>query len=191
MADVVTFDAPNLRIIEISAAGDNELTVQEIYSEWKDWCRVGDNIKHPRAFRYVGGDPISDTLDLGVTYFLMNGWKIRPAELSHKLTVVGNLYTDPAGESAFVPTQGSYVVNVETRVSNLVDSTVADAAQIEADAALARKLLQNKMITDPSTGELIVYDDDGTELLRGDLFEDAAGVTPYQGQGAERRERLT
>lgn len=57
--------------------------------------------------------------------------------------------------------------------------------------ALVLKLLRNKQVTDPATGTLTVFDDDGvTPLVSGDLFEDAAGSQRYRGQGAERRERL-
>jgi hypothetical protein len=122
MSDVVTFDFLNLRIVEIDAGGDNELDLVEVYSEWKqalldDTSRLG----FPPAFREVGGDPVSQTQSLGTTFFLLNGWKIRPAESHHKLTVNGNLFTDPAGESVFVPTFGAFTVNTETRVSNLID----------------------------------------------------------------------
>lgn len=53
------------------------------------------------------------------------------------------------------------------------------------------KFLRNKQITDPATGKMTVFDDDGsTVLAQGNLFEDAAGTAPYTGNGAERRERL-
>lgn len=53
-------------------------------------------------------------------------------------------------------------------------------------------LMRNKTVTNPDTGEMTVYSDDGTTVLfRADLFEDILGVQPYRGQGAERRERLT
>lgn len=132
MPDIVTFDPLNLRIVEIDAGGDNVLDVAEIYSEWKEWLKLSDNAKFSQAFRFVGGDPISDTQDLGVTYFLLNGWRIRPAESSHKLTLVGNIFTDPSGFSIFVATLGTFTVNTETRVSNLVDSSVSrlDLAQL-------------------------------------------------------------
>lgn len=56
---------------------------------------------------------------------------------------------------------------------------------------LAAKILQNKTITNPNTGQMIVFDDDGiTPLLVAALYEDIDAVQPYQGQGAERRERL-
>jgi hypothetical protein len=65
---------------------------------------------------------------------------------------------------------------------------------VSQDQRLTRieKILANKMITDPSTGTMRLYDDDGTTLLlQADLFQDAAGTIPYQGQGVERREKLT
>lgn len=65
------------------------------------------------------------------------------------------------------------------------------AVETHAMLALVLKLLRNKQITNPSTGRMTVFDDDGsTVLLEGNLFEDSAGTVPYRGQGAERRERL-
>lgn len=122
---VVTFDGPNRIITEISALGDNELDWIEIYSEWKVWVTQSDNSKFLQAINFVGGDPISPTQNLGSTFFLENGWRVRPAELSHKLTVVGNVFTREPGESIFVATLGAFTVNTETRVSSLVDSSVS------------------------------------------------------------------
>ena len=93
MANIVTFDGPNKLIIEVSAAGDNVLEASEVYSEWKFWVTQSDNAKYLQAFTPVGGDPITGTESLDITYFLENGWRIRPAELDHKLAVEGNLYT--------------------------------------------------------------------------------------------------
>lgn len=125
MPAIVTFDGPNKTIVEIAAGAVNELSVAEIYSEWKDWVRVSDNAKFLQAFSVVGGDPISPVQNLGATFFLENGWRIRPAELDHKLTLVGNLFTREAGQSVFLSTLGAFTVNTETRVSSLVDSSVA------------------------------------------------------------------
>lgn len=58
-------------------------------------------------------------------------------------------------------------------------------------SVLAAKILRNKMITNPSTGVITIYDDDGTTpLLTANIYEDASGAQPYRGQGAERRDRL-
>lgn len=127
MPAVVNFNVtgPGLFIEEISAGGDNELDWLEIYSEWKDWAAQSDNLKYPPAFRVVGGDPISDVQNLGSTFFLLAPWKLRPAELDHRLILNGNIFTDPAGESPVVATLGTYTVLVEGFVSNLVDAAVA------------------------------------------------------------------
>lgn len=80
------------------------------------------------------------------------------------------------------------LIVVETGVSGLTPEESALLARL----VLLEKLLRNKQITNPSTGRMTVFDDDGsTVLLEGNLFEDAAGSVPYRGQGAERRERLT
>lgn len=56
---------------------------------------------------------------------------------------------------------------------------------------IVQQILRNKQITDPDTGVMTVYDDDGTTVLfTANLKEDAAGTQAYRGQGADRRERL-
>jgi hypothetical protein len=132
MPDVVQFDPATLRIIEIDASGDNALTFQEIYSEWKAWVLAdASRLAYPSAFRYVGSDPISETQSLGTTFFLTNGWRIRPAESSHTLTLLGNGYTDPAGDSPVVNTLGAFNVRVIFSVSNLVDSVFVNSPDIQ------------------------------------------------------------
>jgi hypothetical protein len=150
MANVVTFDTERLLIIEIPVYADesptpspqtmldNNTSMQEIYSEWKEFVNRSagspstGSLGFPPAIRIVGGDPITDTQDLGITYFVTNGWRFKPAEGNHRWTIDGNVWTDPAGQSVFVSTDGPYTVNVETKVSNLVDSSVArlDLAQL-------------------------------------------------------------
>jgi hypothetical protein len=52
-------------------------------------------------------------------------------------------------------------------------------------------LARNRVVTDPATGTMRIYDvDDTTVLAEADLFADAAGATPYNGSGAERRDRF-
>lgn len=58
-------------------------------------------------------------------------------------------------------------------------------------AQTIQKILRNKTITDPTTGVMTVYDDDGvTPFITANVYQDADGLTNYQGQGADRRERL-
>lgn len=149
MADIVTFDGPNKLIIEVSAAGDNALDVFEIYSEWKFWVTQSDNMKYLQAFTPVGGDPINLVESLDITYFLENGWRVRPAELSHKLTLNGNLFTREPGQSVNVDTIGAYTVNVEQKVSTVVrllspgDTTLSDAEKDDIINRLFLYILEN------------------------------------------------
>lgn len=123
MADIVTFDPINLRIIEIDTAQPiNTLSIREIYSEWKDWLLADDSRRaFPQAFRVVGGDPISTTENLGSTFFILEPWKIRPAEYQHALILEGNIFTDPEGGFPAVPTLGGFTVAVIFKVSTLVE----------------------------------------------------------------------
>lgn len=124
-----TFDGINKLII--LGEGTTSLSIRELYSEWVDWVALSDNSKYLPAFRTVGGDSISSTKELGITFFMINDWKIRPYEGNHRLLVEGNVYTDPYGSSIFVPTLGNYNIVIETTVSNLSDSSLAQMPEIE------------------------------------------------------------
>ena len=70
-------------------------------------------------------------------------------------------------------------------------SAVIDGELARVVLSNIQKVLRNRTVTNPATGKMTVYDDDGTTVLfECDLFQDVAGATPYQGKGAERRERL-
>jgi hypothetical protein len=70
--------------------------------------------------------------------------------------------------------------------------TITDQSGTMARAMrLMAAIAANRVVTDPSVGTYTVYDDDDTTVLAtGDLWQDAAGTTPYAGSGAERRDRL-
>ena len=75
--------------------------------------------------------------------------------------------------------------------NDILDNGVATYVEA-ADAVLFRKLMTNKKVTDPVTGILTVYDDDGvTVLLTANIYEDAAGTQSYRSRGLERQEKLS
>jgi len=130
----VTFDPINLRIVEVDTGGSsNEIEIREIYSLWKDWLLAdATRMGYPPAFRVVGGDPVSDTDNLGSTFFLMRPWKFRPAESDHELITNGNLFTDPSDWEPYEPTQGGYTVLFIQKVSTLIE-----AARTETDRVIS------------------------------------------------------
>jgi hypothetical protein len=209
-----TFDGGNKLVI--LTTGTVAFDVDDMYSRWIDWL-AGDPIRRGflPAMRSVGGDAISATKNLGVTFFMVNGWRVRPDESNHTLRVNGNLYTDPSGFSPFVPTLGAYNVMIEMTVSSIINTIATSgnsyslleigeavrneltpeldsitAMQSKVDIATA--ILRNKTITDPTSGVMTVYADDGvTPLYTAQMYENTAQTQTYRGQGAEVRNRLT
>src|SRR3990172_4377805 len=122
------------KIISVTVApvgGANSIDVKiDLFSDWKEWVLLSDNSKYVQAMRGVGGDPLPGSKALGDTYFLLNGWKIRPYEASHTMTVNGNLYCED-GTSPYVSTLGAYNVMVISAVSQLVSATIQQLPEIE------------------------------------------------------------
>jgi hypothetical protein len=107
----IAFDPATQRVILDSAS----VTATQIYSRWADWIATGDNAKYLPAFRTAGGDDLGSGLSIPPYYFLANGWKVRPMESSHNLTITGNLFVDGGGVPV-VSTLGVYQVNVNYTV---------------------------------------------------------------------------
>ena len=115
-----TFDGDNLTII--MNYGTTVVDVQQLYSDWKEWQLLDDNTKY-----YVA-------------YFLRtdNGWRIRPYEGDHELTLNGNLYASDINFPIFATTLGNFQVLVKQQLSSLTqtvtDSGIASAILDEPDA---------------------------------------------------------
>lgn len=114
----VTFDGPN-KLIYVNE-GEDEIDVQiDIYSDWKEWTLLRDNLKYLSALRVVGGDP-TPTGALGATYFLRNGWQI---QVDHAVNFTGNLYSDDYDSPVSVEA-GTELATLT--VSNLIDKIAPD-----------------------------------------------------------------
>lgn len=107
----LTFDPATKRVILDAAS----VTAQELYSRWCDWVALSDNAKYLPAFRAVGGDDLGGGLSIPPYYFLLNGWRVRPMEANHNLTITGNLFVEGGGVPV-VSTLGTYQVNVNYTV---------------------------------------------------------------------------
>lgn len=127
---LVTFDGINKLII--CNSGTTELNVKtDLYSDWKEWMLTSSNSKYLQAFSTTGGDELSLTLNLGDYYFLENGWKIRPYEANHELTIIGNLFTRDS-LSPFVVTLGNFNVSIRSNYASLTQTT-AGGGGVSAD----------------------------------------------------------
>jgi len=164
MPDVVTFDAPNRIITEIANGAVNSLDIVEVYSEWKVWAAQSDNLKFPPAFSVVGGDPISPSQSLGSTFFLENGWRIRPAELNHELEIRGNLFVAGGVGNVFVPTLGSFNVSTKLSVSNLVDAVNTFQQADRSQLNFVHLWASGRLRIDPAAKQMILYEADNTTV---------------------------
>jgi len=125
----VAFDGLN-RIIYVNE-GVTELDVRiDLYSAWKEWIDASPEAPTPsawlKAFSVVGGDPITETQDLGTTYFLENGWRIQPfaSKTPYTLTIKGNIYTRESGGTINKFAEG---VSVSLERSNIVELITVEA----------------------------------------------------------------
>ena len=180
---------------DLTPLGGNlyELDVNDFRLELKDIEDSVEGMAHPDTHRHN-----TEVTLAGVTY-------ARSIEIINGYTVEFEDDGTPAGH---------YVVSCVGANHNLADVKVANGTSLiignsaglivsetgtsgltpdeAADLALLRKIHTNRFITDPGTGKLMVYDDDDTTVvLDADIFEDAAGATPYRGDGLERRDKGT
>ena len=133
----VAFDAYE-KIIYVNE-GVTTLDVKiDIYSAWKEWVLASP--EYPTASTWkeaisaIGGEPLNDTLNVGSTFFLENGWRIQPfaSKNPYILTVNGNIYTREAGGNPFLFAEG---VSVNLTRSNIVDQVVATSSLSSGDLA--------------------------------------------------------
>lgn len=82
-----TFDPATSR--QILDTGTTQITVPELYSDWKHWVREGNNARYPIAYVPLGGEPVTAGIQIPYYAFLQNSWRIRPYEANHTLTISG------------------------------------------------------------------------------------------------------
>ena len=105
----ITLNGATKRIILDSAS----VTAAQVWSAWVDWHETHQ--QWPLAFQLVGGIALGGGLFIPPYFFLLTGWRVRPMEASHNLTITGNLFVDGGGVPV-VPTLGTYQVNVNYTV---------------------------------------------------------------------------
>lgn len=120
---MVSFDGVNKLIIADN--GTTSINVKELYSTWKEWVQIADNLKYEIAFTVVGGEPTTGNNIITPYFFLSNGWKIRPQEASHTLAIDGILITDD-GSDAFTDTLGVFRVGINQIVPIYTESVLME-----------------------------------------------------------------
>jgi hypothetical protein len=108
-----TFDGVN-KVISLNT-GTVTMSVRDVYSRWVDWFISTDgNQKYLPAFLTVGGDVIDANAGTSIPIygFLVNGWRIRPQEADHTLTVNDGILLVSGGGDPFLNTLGDHIVRI-------------------------------------------------------------------------------
>lgn len=133
----VSFDGPNLLVIidnldDLDAGGD-------IYSDWKEWVKLG-NAQFHQAFDTTGGDPTRPGQAIAPYFFFRNdlGWRLRAPEADGEVTILGNLFARDFAIPIQINSVGSFNNLIRLEISPqalVIETTVAatapDAAHIE------------------------------------------------------------
>lgn len=143
----ITIDPTSRRFILDSAT----LSARDIYVAWVDWVALSDNVKFPQAFRSTGGDDLGSGISIPPYYFLMNGWRVRPMEMSHTLTINGNLFVDGSGDP-IVPTLGVFNVLVKTVVPVQAQGISTTGGSSTAPSAADIWAYNNRTLTSSGAG---------------------------------------
>tara|TARA_R110002096_G_scaffold431016_1_gene645775 strand:+ start:71 stop:643 length:573 start_codon:yes stop_codon:yes gene_type:complete len=132
LAHKVSFDGRARLITVPSNVTDLDIQI-DLYSDWKEWARLENNLRYTRAFRSIGGDPTTDNQKAGDIYFSVNNWKIE-IDLT-KTRVTGVIFSDDYetpfvshdGEPVFQSLVASLVSVVEiTTETNIVTGDIGD-----------------------------------------------------------------
>jgi len=141
---------PVTKLITLTTAPDvdNNVTLDtliDLYSDAKeDWLANPSFRGFALPFRTIGGDDLGGGIDAGAYFFLRNdlGWRIRPYEAHHNLTITGNLYAQDVNLPITVPTLGPYTVSFRLTTSSLTQRVstkeqIAEEVRIELTPELA------------------------------------------------------
>lgn len=132
----------------------------------------------------------------GVTFArtieLINGYSVQftpDSQWSVRFTGSNNNIFDVQG-GILVQNQVQVIPANSAGLQTVTSGSGLSAAQ-DARLQLIEQILRNRLVTDPSTGVMTLYADNGTTvLMTAQLYEDTAQSQTYQGSGVEERERL-
>lgn len=187
-----SFDGTNL-VITLDS-GVIEVDVEtDLYSDWKEWFKIGTNSRYPLAFRTFGGDALTATVDAGAYFVFRNnsGWRIRPAEEDATVLMIGNLAPEDSTLPILIPTIGNYRVLIQglqpitQNIDNLPDLVWAHASAL----AIYRKMYTRLTISSVRSQE-IMYDENDVPIMQANLWKDEGRTTPYDGTGIAVRDQF-
>ena len=118
----------------------------DLYSDAKeDWKDNASLNKFRFPITAVGGQSIGGGQTISPYYIIQYGWKIRPQEANHILTVTGNVITSDDSDP-FVNTTGSYNVKIKSVVTSNSLTGSGSALSAEENTQLMKTLTTAKFL---------------------------------------------
>jgi hypothetical protein len=139
LSEALTFSGSTKRIIV--NAGNTDIDVRAVYTEWVDWALLGSNLRFLPAFTtqgYTEIDPSAGTKIPAYAY-LQNAWRVRPQEANHTLAVTGGVLLVDGGGDPFVDTLAAFTVriNYQQPVQAIVVNTAGTVAPTQGEIQTA------------------------------------------------------
>jgi hypothetical protein len=145
----------------VSITTDTELDVKDLWSRYVDWYLTSDNSKYGPAMSQVGGNDI-DTVagtSIPVYIYLENGWKVKPKEANHTLSVVNGILLTSDSSTPYQATTGSYnvVIRDQQPVQAIGVATGGGGGSSAAD-------IWSYTLTGKTAAQRLIDTDDNAEL---------------------------
>ncbi len=178
------------RIVEV-ASPSATVIIQDLYDTLRTienrFQNMDDSVLIDTV-KTAGKQTLSTTKSVGITLTLNNAklkFEDRGGPSYTIMSVTdGNLVAIDTNQDFVEPIEPSAFTTVKT------EADVSAGLVQQVDIITIRKILQNRLETNPTTGIITIYDDDDSVLLTANLYEDVAASQEYRGQGADRRNRL-
>lgn len=190
-----TFNGTDLEVLLAAPVAGKTLVdlLDDIYSEWKEFMLADpQNQGFPPLFLsgtgILGGQNATPTQVITASAFINNtaGWRIVATDADQDVEVTGNLYVTDTTLPIFKTIPGR-------TVSYFIDRSVNARDLSDANNVIMRKLMTNRIHTDPVTGIMTVWDDNDIDVfLMANLWKNTAGTIAYDGivGGAERKDKM-
>jgi len=165
---MIAFDTARRHIVLDSAS----VTAATIWSRWADWH--ASNPQWPLAFRLAGGDDLGGGLSIPPYFFLQSGWRVRPMEANHSLTITGNLFVEGGGIPV-VSTLGTYQVNVNYTVPVQAQGISTSGSTGPSASEIAEAVMVRLMATQIPV--------DAVKMSGAGIIGDGSEADPWRGVG--------
>ena len=183
-SDASITDAVAFHLVLRDREDDVDGIIHDVIHTYKE-IDLGSGAKFP-AVAFINGY----TLEFPIGNFEMRGGNINAP-----INPVAGAFVKQTQSAAYAVTSvgagGATPADIADAVRTNLTPELAKVSTTDAATTMALKILRNKTVTNPVTGVMTVYDDDGvTVLLSAVMHEDIAQAQTYRGQGAEVRGRL-